>query len=135
MPRALTIIASVAMKGCRRPLTMSAPLIAPSISAKHGVTSRTARTPNFVGTCELRNDRDGGADREPDQHGNAVAAPGVEHDLASPPRLDVAPARESVEDEAREETRRQAPTESVASGHAHDGGGRPPGSASAAWRR
>ena len=58
MPRALTIIASVAMKGCMRPWTISAPLIAPSISAKQGVTSRTARTPNFVGTCDTRNDGD-----------------------------------------------------------------------------
>ena len=55
MPRAVTIIASVTMKGCSRPPTMIRPLSAPNSNPTQGATMRTPSTPNFVSTCGRRN--------------------------------------------------------------------------------
>ena len=99
-------------------------MIDPSISAKHGVTSRTAKTPNFVGTCEAVNAADRGAGRKTQKRRNAIAAPGAEHDLAAPSRVDVAPARQSVEHEPRQKAHRQTNGDRRGR-HAHDRGGGP----------
>ena len=126
MPSALTIIASVAMKGCSRPLTMNAPLIAPSISAKHGVTSRTAEDPEFRREpARRRTTATAAPAARPSSAGMRQAAPRPQHDLAPPPRLDVATAREAVEDEPREKADRRARPQIVAAGTPMIAGGRP----------
>ena len=51
MPSAVTIIASVTMKGCSRPPTISMPLIAPKHRPTQGATISTPSTPNFVAVC------------------------------------------------------------------------------------
>ena len=86
---------------------MSAPLIDPSASATHGVTSSTASTPNFVGTCGRRDRGDDAPGGEAERHGNAGAAPRRQHDLPAPPGLDIAPALEPVEHKPRQEPDRE----------------------------
>ena len=51
MPSTPTIMASVTMKGCSRPLVMMTPLSAAERQADRGTTTSTPTTPNLSGTC------------------------------------------------------------------------------------
>ena len=108
MPSALTIIASVAMKGWRPSLDDEGAVDRSEHQRKARRHQENRQDAEFRRNLRGGERGDRGAGREAEKRRNAIAAPGAQHDLPPPSRVDVAPAREPVEHEPRQEADRQA---------------------------
>ena len=102
---------------------MSAPLIAPSASAKHGVTRRTASTPNFVVNLRRSERGDGDSGRDTENHGMRGRATAPTRSPAAA-RVDVASTLEAVEHKPRQKADGERDRDGRGR-HAHDRRRRP----------